>query len=144
MADPNAPRTLRVLIVEDEALIAWTIEDALSLQGHEPVGIADNYAAALAMADAEKPDLALCDVKLARGDSGIAVAEALGERGIPSLFLSGNCPEAAHHRLIVGAMEKPFRMDSLGQAIAVVQARMTGAQVGAVPAGMTLYDAVSS
>jgi hypothetical protein len=36
-------------------------------------------------------------------------------------------------------MEKPFRMDALGQAIAVVQARMTGAQVEAVPAGMTLY-----
>jgi DNA-binding NtrC family response regulator len=137
--DSTEPRALRVLIVEDEALIAWTIEDALSLQGHEPVAIVDNYAAALAAADAEHPDLALCDVKLAHGDSGIAVAEALAARGIPSLFLSGNCPATASHRLIVGAMEKPFRMDALSEAIAVAQARAKGAEVGAVPAGMTLY-----
>ena len=130
---------LRVLIVEDEALIAWLIEDALRFHGHVAIGVADDLPSALALADRGRPDLALCDVKLADGHSGIAVAEALAERGIPSIFLSGNCPGFATHPLIVGCIEKPFRMEMLGEATAAAHACALGQRISTPPTGMTLY-----
>lgn len=135
-----AADALQVLIVEDEALIAWLIEDALALQGHASAGIADTLATALDLADRQRPDLALCDVKLARGDSGVAVAEALAARGIPSLFLSGNCPGAGGHPLIIGCVDKPFRTDTLGIAATIAHARANGQPMTApVPPGMKLF-----
>jgi len=130
---------LRMLIVEDEALVALLIEDALVLHGHHAVDVVDTLAAALAAADRERPDLALCDVKLAAGEDGIAIAHALAERGIPCLFLSGNCPSGADHRLIVGCLEKPFRIDSLGLAVQAAYDAARGLRPTTLPSGMTLF-----
>ena len=63
--------------------------------------------------------MALCDVKLALGDNGITVAEALAARGIPSIFLSGNCPGGSSHPLIIGCIAKPFHNAALGDAALV-------------------------
>ncbi len=134
MADP-----IRILIVEDEALVAMLVEDALTLHGHIVTGIADTQAAAIALADADRPDLALCDVRLAHGDSGQAVATMLAGRGIPCLFLSGNCPDTADHPLILGCVAKPFHTAGLGHAIDATIARMRGETPEHVPGELRFY-----
>ncbi|PXA98527.1 response regulator [Nostoc sp. 3335mG] len=131
--------SLRILLVEDEALVAMLVEDALTLHGHVVTGVADTAAGALALADADRPDLALCDVRLAQGDNGHDVATALGERGIPSLFLSGNCPDRVQHPLILGCVAKPFYTAGLGYAIAAAMARLRGDLPEHVPHELRFY-----
>ena len=81
----------RILIVEDEFLIAIAAEEALLAAGFEVVGIADSYEAALGMADALRPDLALMDIRLKSDKDGIDTATELRQRhDIPSIFTSGN------------------------------------------------------
>lgn len=134
----DAP-SLKLLVVEDEALVAMLIEDALTLHGHNVIGIADTLAGALALADEQKPDLALCDVKLALGDDGIAVADELARRGVPSIFLSGNCPPSAPHPLIIGCIAKPFHNASLGDAVNAAYACAKGNPPTVLPSILTLY-----
>lgn len=137
-AAADAP-TLKLLVVEDEALVAMLIEDALTLHGHSVIGIADTLADALALADAETPDMALCDVKLALGDDGIAVAEALAARGIPCIFLSGNCPPSASNKLIIGCIAKPFHNASLGDAVNAAYGCAKGTAPASMPSILNLY-----
>lgn len=134
MAEP-----LRILLVEDEALVAMLVEDALVAQGHVVTGIADTRADALALADVDRPDLALCDVRLAQGDCGLGVATTLAERGIPCLFLSGNCPDIADHPLILGCVAKPFQSASLARVIDAALARLRGETPERVPRELRFY-----
>lgn len=135
-------RPLNILIVEDEALVAMLVEDALIDHGHIVSGIADTQATAMALADAALPDLALCDVRLAEGDCGMAVARGLAERGVPCLFLSGNCPDRADHPLIVGCIAKPFHTAALGMAVDAAYARARGRVAERIPPELTLYEVV--
>lgn len=130
---------LNLLIIEDEALVAMLVEDALTLHGHRVIGIADTVAAAITLAEAERPDLALCDVKLAEGDSGLTAAQLLAERGIPCVFLSGNCPERGGHPLVIGCIAKPFRAGSLGAAVRAALRVARGELPSDPPAALKLY-----
>ncbi|MEH3159557.1 MAG: response regulator [Sphingomonas taxi] len=143
MTDPALPASLKLLVVEDEALVAMLVEDALTLHGHRVIGVADTLASALDAADRERPDLALCDVKLALGDNGVAVAEALAARDIPSIFLSGNCPPHVANRRILGCIAKPFHNAALGDAVAAAFAVAHGRMPERMPAMLRLYDRVS-
>jgi two-component sensor histidine kinase/CheY-like chemotaxis protein len=78
----------RILVVEDEALIAGQIEYLLASHGCSVVGPANNVERALARAISEPLDAATVDVNLA-GVRSDAVASALHERGIPFVVLSG-------------------------------------------------------
>jgi CheY-like chemotaxis protein len=82
-------RGLRVLIVEDEALIAMVYEDLLAEQGCESLGPAASVAQALALIAADPPDAALLDVNLDGEISG-PVAERLHQEGIPFLVVTGS------------------------------------------------------
>jgi len=130
----------RILIVEDEALIAMLVEDAIVMAGHQVVGIATAAAAAIALADREAPDLVLCDVHLRHGESGLHVAAALADRRIPCLFVSGKCPDAdAGRGIAIGCMVKPFRPTQLQEAISAALASASGHPPDMLPPGMTLY-----
>jgi DNA-binding NarL/FixJ family response regulator len=59
-------RRWKVLIVEDEALVAWSMDEVLSLVGFEVVGVAATVSEPLCIAEATKPDLAIFDVRLGR------------------------------------------------------------------------------
>lgn len=133
-------RTFRLAIVEDEALIAMLIEAALVDAGFHVVGTADTVKDAITLIDGDRPDLVLCDIKLHDGDSGLDVAAELARRGIPCLFLSGNCPDPDIGRgLAVGCLLKPFRQAGLIDAIRVALAGNPGTTSTRLPAGMTLY-----
>jgi CheY-like chemotaxis protein len=106
---PPALAGKRILIVEDELLVALLIEDLLGELGCSILGPCGSVAKALDAARSEAFDLAVLDVNLA-GEKVYPVVEVLAERGIPFLFLSGYGDEAippGHREWKVCA--KPFR-----------------------------------
>jgi CheY-like chemotaxis protein len=82
------PGGLRILIAEDEALVAMMIEDIVTDLGCTVVGPAASVARALALIDGERLDGALVDLNLG-GEHARPIAEALVARGIPFVFVSG-------------------------------------------------------
>ena len=102
----------RVLIIEDEPLIAMDIESLVTEIGHEVVGIARTRTEATAMAAKHTPDIILSDIQLADGSSGIdAVNDILKKVNVPVIFIT-----AYPERLLTGErseptflMTKPFR-----------------------------------
>lgn len=132
-------RSLRLLVVEDEAIIAMLVEDALTMAGHLVVGVAESASEALAIAARETIDLALCDVRLAENDSGVTVARELSVRGVPCLYVSGNCPTAADHPLIIGCVGKPFATAALSRAVEAAYRIAAGERDVAVPKSMHVF-----
>lgn len=98
---------LRILVVEDEAIVAMLIEDALVDIGCEVVGPMTSVEKALA-ASMERLDGAFLDVNV-RGQPVYPVADALIARGVPVVFVTGY-GEAGIDRRFGGApvVEKPF------------------------------------
>jgi CheY-like chemotaxis protein len=110
----------RVLIVEDELLVALLIEDLLADLGCSTLGPCGNLCNALEAARTGLFDLAVLDVNLG-GEMVYPVAEALTARRIPFLFLSGYGEEAippGHANWKVCA--KPFKADDLAEMLSAV------------------------
>jgi len=84
---PDQP-AYRILVVEDEALVAMLVEDALEDAGFGVIGPVRSVAQALEALDAEAPDAAVLDLNLA-GENSIAVADALVARSIPFVVATG-------------------------------------------------------
>jgi two-component system, response regulator PdtaR len=81
--------TARILIVEDEMLVAMELESILEDLGHEPVGIAPDLQTAEAFT--ESPiDLALVDLNLRDGLTGPEIGKRLCTRGVGVLFITAN------------------------------------------------------
>lgn len=101
---------LRVIIVEDQALLAMELELVLAECGCDVVGCAMDQASAFAIAERERPDLALIDINLLDGMTGPGIAQTLvGEHGTAVVFLTANpeqIPEGFAGAL--GAVSKPF------------------------------------
>jgi DNA-binding response OmpR family regulator len=109
---------LRVMVVEDELLVAMLIEDALADENCVLVGPFSSVGDALEAARREPLDLAVLDVNL-RGEKVYPVAEALTRRGVPFLLLSGYGKDAApaeHPEW--PACSKPFSPDLLIEMLA--------------------------
>ena len=107
----------RVLIVEDEPLIALTLEDLLIDAGFKVVGVAGKLEKALAMIGSAVFDVAIVDANLA-GVSASPVASALTARGIPFVVLSGYSIEQLPDEFL-GAhfLKKPCRPAELIQTL---------------------------
>ena len=113
-----AEARLRILIVEDEMLVAMNVEDMLLDLGHEVAGIASRLAPALALAKEAEIDAAILDVNLA-GEQSFPVAELLDGRGIPFLFATGYGLQGIEERFRTRVvLQKPFRATDLGEALA--------------------------
>jgi len=80
---------MRILIVEDEMLVAYELESILEDLGHEPVGIVPDVQAAELFFD-EALDLALVDLNLRDGLTGPQIGARLGERGVTVVFITAN------------------------------------------------------
>lgn len=110
-------RRLRVLIVEDESLVAMLVEDMLMELGHEIVAVAGRLDDAVANAREAEFDIAIVDLNL-NGQRTDAVAEILADRRVPFVFATGYGfagvrAEWAHTPVV----QKPFQASELGQAI---------------------------
>ncbi len=107
----------RVLLVEDESLVAMLLETILEDVGCIPVGPAPSVAAALDLVTTEAIDAAILDVNVA-GQTVFPVADALSDRGVPFIFSTGygegGLPE---HWRSHPTVQKPFIEDAIRQAL---------------------------
>ena len=111
----------KVMVIEDETIIAMDLKGIVQSMGHDVTGIARTHSAAVELAHGKRPDLILADIQLADGSSGIdAVNELLRDMGdIPVIFIT-----AFPERLLTGErpeptflITKPFQPETVKAAI---------------------------
>ncbi len=112
---------LRVLIVEDEALVAISMECALAEAGFEIVGLVDTEADAVAEAERILPDIVLMDITLREGDGIAAAKEIQTKLKTHIIFVSGNSDPstlaAANKINPAGFIRKPFVSDRFAMLV---------------------------
>lgn len=107
----------RILIVEDETMIAMMAEDFLIDLGWDVVGLVGSLDQALLQAREADIDAAILDVNL-RGHDSFAAADILSERNIPFVFASGYGADGLAGRFDnVPVLTKPFHRDDLERAL---------------------------
>lgn len=113
------PNPIRVLIVEDEALIAMELEGLVEDAGHEVAGWATTFDEARQLIEDGEPDVAFVDLQLADGQSGMDVARYIAEHyGSMVVFMTAN-PRWLPDDLLgaVGVMSKPYTMNGVLAAL---------------------------
>ena len=118
---------MRILVVEDEPLLAMLLEESLAELGHEVVGCAATIDQAMATIDAATIDgigldFALLDFTLGEDSTSAPVAIRLRDDGVPFVYLTG------HRSLPLGGdipvaplLTKPFTLDQLEEALRTVR-----------------------
>ena len=115
----------RILVVEDEALIAVMVEDMLLEMGCHVVGPAATIESALALARSEQIDGAVLDVNV-RGERIDPVADALLARAVPMLFATGYGEVKLANGAVATVIDKPYTQEKLARGLS---AAMGGAQL---------------
>ena len=129
----------RILIVEDEPLVAFDNEHLLGEAGYEVVATVDTLAEAVRVLADEPVDLVLSDIKLNGEGDGMDVARAAAAKNVPVLFVTGNCPAEARS-LGVGCLAKPYTDRILRHALDALDRTLQGKKVRRLPAGLSLYE----
>ena len=107
----------RVLVVDDEVLVAMLITDMLEDLGHQVVGPAHDLEEGLSLAKTEALDCAILDISL-NGRSSMPIAELLRERGVPFMFASGYPPDPNETGYRgVPLLQKPFNLKQVEDAL---------------------------
>jgi len=120
---------LRVLIAEDALMIADLLEDVLTASGYEVCGIASSVDEGVALGELHKPDLAVLDVRLARGGCGSEIARRLNSRGkFGVLYATGDNARTSKLTLADGeaSIAKPYRAEDIVRALEIVREVATG------------------
>ena len=128
----------RIVIVEDEPLTAFDNEVMLADLGYDVVATLDSFEQATALLDREDVDLVLSDVRLSGERSGVDLARAAKERGIPVLFSTGHEIPDEGKTVAVGCLTKPYTERQLKNALEAIDRILAGEDVKA-PKGMDLY-----
>jgi FOG: CheY-like receiver len=135
-------RIRRILIVEDEPLLAFDEEHTLQTAGYEVVATVDRFREATAIILQQGAvDLVVTDVRLAGVRSGLELARHARELGIAVLFATAQCPEEAMEQdIALGCLTKPFQPRDLVRAINVCERLIGGRAPGRLPPGLTLFQ----
>lgn len=138
---------LKVLIVEDEALLAMELECLIEDAGHHVVGWAMSSDEAKALVDTGQADIAFVDVHLADGPTGVDVAEHIRQSGRPMVvFMTAN-PKRIPDNFAgaIGVISKPYTMNGLMSALRYLQEGVRRPPpASALPAGFALSPAFAS
>jgi len=129
---------LRILVIEDEAMIAMLLSDVLSSLGHVVTDLAATEEEAIASASHTMPDLVIADANLGEGNgNGLTAIDTILESGfIPHVFVSGDSRSIQILRPDAIVMQKPFFEHELVSAIDRAIARADGKM--AQPAGRSV------
>ena len=137
--DGKATQTL--MIVEDEVLVAMQLRDELEDAGYKVLDLTDRHVEALEVATAEKPDLALVNIRLAGGDDGIELAKQLKVLDIPVLLISGQVSRASSAKTVaIGSLPKPYDSADMVRAVTYLLARLNGDASLPRPEQLEVFD----
>ncbi|MDQ3993342.1 MAG: response regulator [Actinomycetota bacterium] len=118
---------MRILVAEDETIIRLDLRKTLEDAGFDVCAEARNGEEAVALAESERPDLAILDVKMPKLDGIEAARRILGERPIPIVMLTAYGQDELVSRAVeagvFGYLVKPFRETDLLPAIRAARAR---------------------
>ena len=143
-AAKNSKTNQTLMIVEDEALVAILLRDELQKAGYKVLDLTVRHAEALEVATAEKPDLALVNIRLAGRDDGIELSEHLKAMGIPVLLISGQVSRASSAKTVaIGSMPKPYDAAEMVLAVAYLLARLKGNNTLPRPDQLEVFDDAS-
>lgn len=117
------PRPLRVLVIEDEALLAMELESLVEEAGHEVVGWAPSARQAIELSDSVDADLAFVDIQLQEGSSGIDVARHLRLKEPCMVVFLTATPKQLPDDLAgaCGVISKPYTINSLLDCLAYLE-----------------------
>lgn len=113
---------MKILVVEDEFILATELSDTLESEGYEVVAVADNGREALGIFQAEAIDLVLCDINIKGDWDGIETVEKLiAQRPVPIIYLTaltdGETLERAKKTFPAAYIPKPYHITNLRMAI---------------------------
>jgi DNA-binding response OmpR family regulator len=131
-----------ILVVEDDALNAFMIEQSLVHAGHEVLGPVGRAADAIATIELRRPELVLIDIDLGPSMSGIDLARDIRARwNIPGVFVTGQIEVArAHTNCAIGLLPKPFSPETLCSAVDFLSGVIMGSRrSGPRPKGLELF-----
>ncbi|KQQ62822.1 MULTISPECIES: response regulator [Pseudomonas] len=119
---------MRILLIEDDPILALLAEIALEEDGHEIIGPAYDVAGALLLAQTHGIDIAFVDINLDGHDEGVGLAQTLYEQfNIHSLFVSGQIDVAkANSGYALGLLSKPYSPNDLSRSAHIVHALVQG------------------
>lgn len=140
---PNTAR--RILIVEDQAILGMELEFVLLEAGYEVVGIAADARQALALATDAGPDLAIVDINLRDGRTGLSVAQRMASTlGVTVLFATAE-PELIPEQFggACGVVVKPYTSPSVRAAVEYCLALRDGIDPGPAPRHLRLAPWIS-
>lgn len=132
--------TRKILVVEDEIFVATEIEHVIEEMGFDPIGIAPDERSALALAD--MAEIALVDLNLQDGPTGIRIGQQLAAtHGVTVLFMTANPTQLGDGVPgTVGVLPKPVTDKDLRDAVAFAIAWRDGSDVSP-PAPLRLFAA---
>jgi CheY-like chemotaxis protein len=110
-------KALRVLVIEDDALIAMLLSELLAGMGHDVCATAGTEAEAVSAATRYDPNLMIVDARLGRGSGVSAVEEILKAGAVAHVFVSGDAESVWRRRPDAIVIRKPFRETELARAI---------------------------
>ena len=137
---------LKVMIAEDDLLMADMLEDVLVRSGYEVCGIARTVEKAVELGEHHKPDLAILDLRLAEGGIGTDIAVRLNRRGsLGVLYASGNAGQMGLTKADGEAcLGKPYRAEDVVRALEIVEQMVsTGEASRPFPKGFYLLNGSS-
>lgn len=118
---------LNILLVEDEPVLAETVRQWIELNPlYRVTGVARDFASAVEAVEHRKPHIAIVDLRLADGVSGLRLAEKLVELGVQCLFTTGHPPAEPLPSLALGCLVKPYTYDELVRAIRAAEDAVKG------------------
>lgn len=131
--------TARILIVEDEVLVAMDLESILAESGFDPIGIAADLTTAEQFFD-QSIDLALVDLNLRDGLTGPEIGKLLGAKGVAVLFLTAN-PRTLGEGIAgtVGVLTKPADGETVKNAVDYALGIRNGARKVPPPEALRLF-----
>ncbi len=131
----------RILVIEDEALVAMELSFVLEDLGHTVVGTASDASTARRLVEESDVDLALVDIHLSDGPTGIELGRELGQRlGVTVLFMTAN-PGMVRNGVAgtIGVLSKPTDERAVQTAVNYALGRRAGRPVEYAPPELRLF-----
>jgi two-component system, response regulator PdtaR len=133
--------TARILIIEDEALVAMELRFVLEDLGYEVAGMAADARTARLLVQETEVDLALVDIHLSDGPTGIELGRELGQQlGVTVLFMTAN-PGMVRNGVAgtIGVLSKPTDERAVQTAVDYALRRRTGRPIEYAPPELQLF-----